>query len=91
MPDFEHICRETAIIREENESPNDRNDRGIRKATEWYNLHIKLSRPIIRGKPKPKFPVVVLMTEDAANRKKAEDSGIPAASSQPKLRLFSCC
>ncbi|KAJ7226076.1 hypothetical protein GGX14DRAFT_642735 [Mycena pura] len=71
---------ETAIIREENESPNDRNDRGIRKAAQWYNSHIKLSRPIIRGKPKPKFPVVVLMTEDAANRKKAEDSGIPAAS-----------
>ncbi|KAJ7618363.1 RNB-domain-containing protein [Mycena rosella] len=69
---------ETAIIREDNESPNDRNDRGIRKATEWYNTHIGLSRPIIRGQEKPKFPTVVLMTEDAANRKKAEESGIIA-------------
>ncbi|KAJ6627006.1 hypothetical protein B0H10DRAFT_2173887 [Mycena sp. CBHHK59/15] len=71
---------ETAIIRDDNESPNDRNDRGIRKATEWYNTHIGLSRLVIRGQPKPKLPSVVLMTEDAANRKKAEEGGIPAIS-----------
>ncbi|KAJ7785712.1 hypothetical protein B0H16DRAFT_2528 [Mycena metata] len=71
---------ETAIIREDNESPNDRNDRGIRKATEWYNSHIGLSRPIIRGQAKPTIPTVVLMTEDAANRKRAEGSGIAATS-----------
>ncbi|KAJ7480098.1 hypothetical protein B0H11DRAFT_2158020 [Mycena galericulata] len=71
---------ETAIIREDNETPNDRNDRGIRKATEWYNTHIGLTRPIIRGQAKPKIPTVVLMTEDAANRKKAEESGIAATS-----------
>ncbi|KAJ6573965.1 hypothetical protein DFH09DRAFT_384346 [Mycena vulgaris] len=71
---------ETAIIREDNESPNDRNDRGIRKATQWYNTHIGLTRPIIRGQARPKFPTIVLMTEDAANRKKAEESGITAIS-----------
>lgn len=79
--DFDHPFRETAIIREDNESPNDRNDRGIRKATEWYNSHIGLTRPVIRGQPKPRIPAVVLMTEDAANRKKAEESGIAATSS----------
>uniref|UniRef100_A0A0W0FZA6 Ribosomal RNA-processing protein 44 n=1 Tax=Moniliophthora roreri TaxID=221103 RepID=A0A0W0FZA6_MONRR len=67
---------ETAIIREENETPNDRNDRGIRKATEWYNTHISLTRPPIRGQPKPKLPSVVLLTEDATNRQKAEQTGI---------------
>ncbi|KAJ7139526.1 RNB-domain-containing protein [Mycena epipterygia] len=71
---------ETAIIREDNESPNDRNDRGIRKATEWYNTHIGLTRPIIRGQAKPKIPTVVLMTEDAANRKKADENGIASTS-----------
>ncbi|KAJ7806157.1 hypothetical protein B0H14DRAFT_2876773 [Mycena olivaceomarginata] len=71
---------ETAIIREDNESPNDRNDRGIRKATEWYNTHIALSRPVIRGQAKPQIPTVVLLTEDAANRNKAEQSGITATS-----------
>ncbi|KAH9476796.1 Exosome complex exonuclease dis3 [Psilocybe cubensis] len=71
---------ETAIIREEGETPNDRNDRGIRKATAWYNEHIKLSRPPIRGQPTPQIPTVVLMTEDSDNRQKAEKAGIPASS-----------
>ncbi|KIK00978.1 hypothetical protein K443DRAFT_678766 [Laccaria amethystina LaAM-08-1] len=71
---------ETAIIREEGETPNDRNDRGIRKATEWYNSHISVNRPPIRGRPSPKLPTVVLMTEDAANRQKAEHAGIASIS-----------
>ncbi|KAG7093735.1 hypothetical protein E1B28_007386 [Marasmius oreades] len=73
---------ETAIIREENETPNDRNDRGIRKATEWYNTHISLTRPPVRGRPPPKLPTVVLLTEDAGNRQKAEQSGIATISGE---------
>ncbi|KAK7064735.1 exosome complex exonuclease dis3 [Favolaschia claudopus] len=79
---------ETAIIREDNESPNDRNDRGIRKAAEWYNTHIGLSRPIIRGQAKPKIPTVLLLTEDAANRKKAENNGIPVSSIRKYISSF---
>lgn len=71
---------ETAIVREEGETPNDRNDRGIRKATEWYNSHLKLNRPPVRGQGPPKVPTVVLMTEDAANRQKAEKSGVSSIS-----------
>ncbi|KAF4611727.1 hypothetical protein D9613_003992 [Agrocybe pediades] len=70
---------ETAIVREEGETPNDRNDRGIRKATAWYNSHLQLTRPPIRGQPS-QLPTVVLMTEDAANRRKAEKSSIGATS-----------
>jgi exosome complex exonuclease DIS3/RRP44 len=65
---------ETAIVREEGETPNDRNDRGIRKAAAWYSSHLKLNRPPIRGQGPPKIPTIVLMTEDAANRQKAEKS-----------------
>ncbi|KAG6817260.1 hypothetical protein H0H87_010921 [Tephrocybe sp. NHM501043] len=71
---------ETAIIREEGETPNDRNDRGIRKATAWYNNHIGLSWPTVRGQAPPKLPTVVLMTEDAANRQKGEKAGISCTS-----------
>ena len=53
---------------------------GIRKATEWYNSHISVNRPPIRGRPSPKLPTVVLMTEDAANRQKAEQAGIASIS-----------
>ncbi|KAF9043793.1 RNB-domain-containing protein [Hymenopellis radicata] len=71
---------ETAIIREENETPNDRNDRGIRKATAWYSTHITMTHPVIRGKAPPIHPNVVLLTEDAANRQKAQAEGIKASS-----------
>ncbi|KAF9073535.1 RNB-domain-containing protein [Rhodocollybia butyracea] len=71
---------ETAIIREEAETPNDRNDRGIRNATAWYNTHISLTRPPIRGQTQVPHPRVVLITEDAANRQKAEQSGITSIS-----------
>ncbi|CAA7262309.1 unnamed protein product [Cyclocybe aegerita] len=71
---------ETAIIREDGEAPNDRNDRGIRKATAWYNSHVSINYLPIRGQATPKLPTIVLMTEDAANRRKAEQSGITAMS-----------
>ncbi|KAF8075975.1 hypothetical protein FPV67DRAFT_1469928 [Lyophyllum atratum] len=71
---------ETAIVREEGETPNDRNDRGIRKATAWYNDHIRVTRPPIRGQAPQKLPTVVLLTEDAENRQKAEKAGISSIS-----------
>lgn len=81
------MCRETAIIREEGETPNDRNDRGIRKATAWYNSHIGLTHPPIRGQAPKKLPTVVLMTEDAENRQKAEKAGIACVSGAPPPSL----
>ncbi|KAJ3865942.1 hypothetical protein EV359DRAFT_72131 [Lentinula novae-zelandiae] len=63
---------ETAIVREENETPNDRNDRGIRTAAAWYNT--------LRGQKQMPHPTVVLITEDAANRQKAEQSWIVSVS-----------
>jgi len=39
---------------------------GIRKATEWYNSHLKLNWPPVCSQGPPKVPTVVLMTEDAA-------------------------
>ncbi|TEB35393.1 RNB-domain-containing protein [Coprinellus micaceus] len=71
---------ETTVVREENETPNDRNDRGIRKAAAWYSSHLQLSNPPVRGKATPKLPTIVLLTEDAANRQKAEKEGIATLS-----------
>jgi hypothetical protein len=72
--------RETAIVREEGETPNDRNDRGIRVATAWYNTHITLTHPPIRGQTQKPLPTVILLTEDAANRQKADQAGITSIS-----------
>ncbi|KAF8442330.1 RNB-domain-containing protein [Boletus edulis BED1] len=73
------LCRETAVVTEENETPNDRNDRGIRRGAEWYNTHLALARPPIRGQTR-KIPQVVLLTNDVANRQKAEAENIPTVS-----------
>lgn len=49
---------------------------GIRKATSWYNTHISFSRPPVRGQARQALPTVVLLTDDVANRQKAEKEGI---------------
>ena len=49
-------------------------------ATAWYNSHLKLNRPPVRGQRPTKVPTVILMTEDAANRQKAGKSGITSTS-----------
>ncbi|OSX58629.1 hypothetical protein POSPLADRAFT_1049371 [Postia placenta MAD-698-R-SB12] len=66
----------TAVIREDGESPNDRNDRGIRKAVSWYTSHLSLARPPVRGQPTRALPTVVLLTDDVANRQRAEKDGL---------------
>ena len=75
-------CRETAIVREENETPNDRNDRGIRKSVSWYTSHLSQSRTRARVTSQSIPPTVVLLTEDAANRQKAQAQGIVAMSGE---------
>ncbi|KAF5383399.1 hypothetical protein D9757_006150 [Collybiopsis confluens] len=49
---------------------------GIRAATAWYNTHISLTRSPVRGKPQKPNPSVILLTDDADNRRKAEKSDI---------------
>ncbi|GAX77417.1 hypothetical protein CEUSTIGMA_g4862.t1 [Chlamydomonas eustigma] len=58
--------RETFIQTEPSESPNDRNDRAIRVATKWYASRLNSKMP------------VVLLTNDADNRRKAVADGLDA-------------
>jgi hypothetical protein len=51
----------TYIERQADESPNDRNDRAIRKAAWWYSTHFQALQ----------IPVV-LVTNDLENKRKAE-------------------
>ncbi|KAF8999767.1 hypothetical protein BDQ17DRAFT_1360335 [Cyathus striatus] len=70
---------ETAIIREDGETPNDRNDRGIRRATKWFTEHFSLAHSPVCGKAQQP-PTMVLMTEDVANRDKANLDSITSIS-----------
>lgn len=63
-------CRETFIEREPGESANDRNDRAIRVAAQWYREHLKGCQA--EGEQLR----VVLLTNDLANKQKAEESNL---------------
>lgn len=64
--------RDTYIEREPKESSNDRNDRAIRNAAVWYQHHLNKS-----FKETNKSNVkIVLLTDDADNRRKANEEGI---------------
>lgn len=56
--------RETHITNEAAETPNDRNDRAIRRVAEWYQ---KEHRP----KNSDKWPLVILLTNDRENKRRA--------------------
>ena len=72
--------RDTYITKEKNQSPNDRNDKGlitfarfahslaIRVAVKWYNKHM------------PRSMSAVLVTDDSENRRLAQSDGIPVYS-----------
>jgi hypothetical protein len=66
-------CRETYIKAEAGESPNDRNDRAIRVAAAWYAARL------------PKMRIVVL-TNDADNRRRALEAGLQAMTVQARTR-----
>jgi len=61
---------------------------GIRKAAAWYNAHMSLMHPATRGLPNQNVPTVVLMTDDLANRQKAEKDGIVSISGAFTKTLF---
>ena len=63
------LCRETFVTKEPAESPNDRNDRAIRVASAWYAQRL------------PQMDIL-LLTNDAENRRKALEQGLKAMSIQ---------
>ena len=63
-------CRDTYITAEPGESPNDRNDRAIRVAAAWYDARLPPAMPI------------VFLTNDADNRRKAQEAGLRAMTVQ---------
>ncbi|KAG8936120.1 exosome catalytic subunit dis3 [Tulasnella sp. 418] len=74
---YNEFNADTAFFRQESESPNDRNDRGIRLAAEWYNTHVINTFP---GSKMTNKPIVLLLTNDRLNKAKAQSSKIPSSS-----------
>lgn len=70
---FNEFRSETSIRREEGESINDRNDRAVRKAAEWYTSHLA-------AVTKKKAPSIAIITNDRENRTKAKADKLTALS-----------
>lgn len=70
---FNEFRAETNVVREEGETVNDRNDRAVRRSAFWYAAHLNVAA-------KKNAPVVVVITNDAENRRKAKADGIEALS-----------
>ncbi|KAL2107928.1 hypothetical protein VUR80DRAFT_4489 [Thermomyces stellatus] len=68
---FNEFRLETYVKREEGETINDRNDRAIRRAVQWYNEHLAKTKS-------SKIPTVVMLSDDRTNLHKAKEAGIPA-------------
>ncbi len=78
------FSRNTFVLRKPGESPNDRNDRAIRKIAQFYNEHLKQ-----QSKKKKIYNFIsnilllvsiVLLTDDIANRDFARQDGLIAFS-----------
>jgi exosome complex exonuclease DIS3/RRP44 len=76
---FNDFRLESYVQREPGESINDRNDRAVRKGCAWYQEH--LSKAVKRQKS-ARCPVVVMLSDDRDNVRKAKLEGISASNLQ---------
>lgn len=65
------FSRDTYVERVPGETANDRNDRAIRVATQWYDKHLKFSSTGPANQIR-----VVLLTDDKKNREKSIEENI---------------
>jgi exosome complex exonuclease DIS3/RRP44 len=74
---FNEFRQETHVLRDVGETINDRNDRAVRKAVQWYNQHITHAVQA-RSKTQTRIPTVIMITDDKDNLRKAKAESVPA-------------
>jgi exosome complex exonuclease DIS3/RRP44 len=78
---FNEFRQETYISRNTGETINDRNDRAVRKAVQWYNQHL-VEAVAAKSKLAKRVPSVVMITDDRDNLRKAKAEDIPGLTRQ---------
>uniref|UniRef100_A0A182N1Q5 Protein DIS3 homolog n=1 Tax=Anopheles dirus TaxID=7168 RepID=A0A182N1Q5_9DIPT len=74
--------KDTYVERMPGESANDRNDRMIRTAAEWYGKHLAIGSKKDRGN----VVRIVLLSDDADNRNKATELGLNTCSAAEYMK-----
>lgn len=72
---FNEFRLETYVAREAGETVNDRNDRAVRKAVQWYAKHLEQKASKAKN-----VPAIVMLSNDRENLRKAKEEGIAASS-----------
>ncbi|KMU73396.1 mitotic control protein dis3 [Coccidioides immitis RMSCC 3703] len=75
---FNEFRLETHVRRQRDESINDRNDRAVRRAANWYSEH--LSEVLKQSRKNYTVPAIVVITDDKDNILKAKKEGVSALS-----------
>ncbi|KAF2447947.1 RNB-domain-containing protein [Karstenula rhodostoma CBS 690.94] len=75
---FNEFRQETHVSRDSGETINDRNDRAVRRAVQWYNEHITHA-VAARSKKQTRVPTVVMLTDDKDCLRKAKADKIPSS------------
>ena len=75
---FNDFRLETYVVREPGESINDRNDRAVRKAVQWYAEHLQFATKQKKAKTQP--PSIVMLSDDKENLRKAKDERLTSSS-----------
>lgn len=76
---FNDFHEDTSVLRDPRETPNDRNDRAIRKAVAWYGQHMQNAHSALG---------VVLISDDVDNVHKARKAGLAACSVREYIAGF---
>ncbi|KAL8869894.1 MAG: hypothetical protein Q9174_003928 [Haloplaca sp. 1 TL-2023] len=75
---FNEFRIETYVQREKGETINDRNDRAVRTAVQWYGSHLESARK--RSPQIGSCPVIVMLSDDKDNLRKARAADLRACS-----------
>lgn len=75
---FNDFRQETYVVREQGETINDRNDRAVRRAVNWYGEH--LNQSVRSSKRSKDCPAIVMLSDDKENVRKAKGEKLNACS-----------
>ena len=74
---FNDFRQETYIVRDPKETINDRNDRAVRRAVQWYSEHLGQA---VASRKSVRCPSVVMLSDDRENLRKAKSEGVTGLS-----------
>lgn len=74
---FNDFRLETYVVRDQSETINDRNDRAVRRAVQWYGEHLQQA---VSNRKSVRCPTIVMISDDRDNLRKAKNESVTGLS-----------